>query len=116
MIESKTLLICHQNEFYRNLIADMLSRLGFYHILEIESAAIHNLIEIFANNKDVFLLIQSKQINNLNLSFLMKQNFLILEDGSKSLTLDQSIRFGHERILTFPFTSNDLNTSIKKFF
>lgn len=114
MNSSIPFLICHHNKFYRVFLKEMLSKIGFYHILDVEKFEMTENYDFFKNSKNIFFLIEREQLNHAILSQIASRKFMILEKGESEEIINITAKFGLERILRFPFSSDYLQKKIEK--
>ncbi|WPU66284.1 hypothetical protein [Peredibacter starrii] len=101
------ILICDENEEFRILIRDMLTKNGFFHILEATNA--NEALEILKDRKDYLLLIEAKVLNEkLTSAVQNKKNFIIFADHSESSILKLASKLGVEHIMSYPVHSKKL--------
>lgn len=101
------ILICDENEEFRILIRDMLTKNGFFHILE--SANASEALEIMKDRKDYLLLLEAKILNETLISAVAnKKNFIIFADQNDNSTLKLAGRLGVEHLMSYPVHSRKL--------
>jgi DNA-binding NtrC family response regulator len=108
------IIIYHDKDDFRSLLRDMLTRHGFFHLLEASST--EELISFMRDNgKKKFFLIQGSQIEEALLSKLaVRDDFIVLAQPESEMTLTLATRLGAEKILSFPFSSEQLYKKISK--
>lgn len=114
MINTRTFFIYHQNEVFRNLIKEMLTKIGYYHILE--SASFENPYDKFSFNMEIndsFILVDGELITK-EVSIFLKKNkkYIILCSHNIENIFTLSVEHGVQSILTFPFSSQSLSVKI----
>lgn len=108
---SNPILICDENEEFRILIRDMLTKNGFFHV--IETSGTQEAIEYLRNKKEYLVLVDSKVLNSGLIESLMKQkNFLVFAESSESKTISLAARLGVNHILSYPTHSRKLMKKI----
>lgn len=106
------ILIGDSSEEFRSLLRDMLTKHGFFHIVE---ATNQNEVMNFLDQekKDFFILIQSEILNENVLQKMEQKNFLILAQANKPQTISLAARLGVKYFLSFPFSSQGLVEKIR---
>lgn len=106
------IIIYHDKDDFRSLLRDMLTKHGFFHLLEAGSP--EELISFMGDNgKKKFFLIQGSQIEETLLNKLsMRDDFIVLAQPESPTTLTLATRLGVEKILSFPFSSEQLYKKI----
>ena len=111
---SNPILICDENEEFRILIREMLTRNGFFHILEATSG--QEAEEILKKKKDYFILIDAKEVTSPLTEILhQKKQYLIFADSGESDTLALAARLGVNHIVSYPLHSQKLMDKILSF-
>lgn len=101
------ILICDENEEFRILIRDMLTKNGFFHVLEAVNA--DDAIEILKDKKGYFVLIEAKELNSEVLETIQKQkNYIVFAGNTDPKTVILSARLGVNHIMSYPFHSRKL--------
>lgn len=103
------ILICDENEEFRILIRDMLTKNGFFHILEASNPG--EAIEILKDRKNYLLLLEARMLNenqNLIKEILNKKNFIVFADHHESSILGLVAKLGVEHIMSYPVHSKKL--------
>ncbi|HXH74436.1 MAG TPA: hypothetical protein VNJ08_05700 [Bacteriovoracaceae bacterium] len=92
----------------------MLTKHGFFHVLEASSAA--ELMDLMAKEKKShFILIQGNLINEGMITVLLNKNdFIILAQPEDETALSLAARFGVKRFMSFPFSSQNLLDKIQQ--
>lgn len=104
---SNPILICDENEEFRILVRDMLTKNGFFHVLE--AATANEALEVLRDKKGYFVLIESKALNRDVSETLRKQkNFIIFADNSDAKTAMLAAEMGVEHVMSYPFHSRKL--------
>jgi DNA-binding NtrC family response regulator len=108
MDQSAPIIICDQNEDFRLLLREMLSRHGFFHVLETSSS--QSLLEAISNEKrSPFVLVQGGLIDASILPILStSENFIIIAQSDDDAIVPLVARFGVKRFLGLPFSSQRL--------
>lgn len=104
---SNPILICDDNEEFRFLTRDMLTRNGFFHVLEAYNTT--EAIDILKGKHNYFVVVSAKELSP-ELSIILKnqKNFIVLSNNSDPKTISLSIELGVEHILTYPLQSRKL--------
>jgi DNA-binding NtrC family response regulator len=104
---SNPILICDENEEFRILVRDMLTKNGFFHVLE--AATAEEATEVLKDKKGYFVLIESKALNPEVSDTLKRQkNFIIFADNSDAKTVLLAAQMGVEHVMSYPFHSRKL--------
>lgn len=101
------ILICDENESFRSLLREMLTKNGFFHV--IEAAKSEEAVSLMKERKDFFVLISSQKFSSEMIELLQSQrSFLIFAEGKDPGTLTLAARIGVEHIISYPFHSQKL--------
>ncbi len=93
----------------------MLTRSGFFHVMEASSSS--DLVEIIKRDKkNHFILIELALINEQTLPLLNNNKFIIISQPNDQRVVSVAARFGVEKFLNFPFSSQNLITKIQQRF
>ena len=104
---AKPILICDENESFRNLLRDMLVKNGFFHIVEATTS--EEIIEALRGQKEYFALIHSSVLTHDLINVLSQHhNFIVFADNTQNETISISARLGVKHILSYPFHSRKL--------
>jgi len=104
---SNPILICDENEEFRILIRDMLTKNGFFHVLEAVNG--NEASEILKNKNDFFVIIEAKALSHEMNSLLQKQkNFIVFAENSQPETVLLSAKLGVNHVMSYPFHSRKL--------
>lgn len=104
---TKPILICDENEEFRILVRDMLTKNGFFHIVEASKS--EEALTILKKQTNHFVLINAHELNLALTEELSKQgNYLVMANNNSPETLTLSARLGVNSILSFPFHSKKL--------
>jgi DNA-binding NarL/FixJ family response regulator len=112
---SNPILICDENEEFRILIRDMLTRNGFFHVVEASNT--DEAIEYLKIKNEYFVLISANALTNDSLQLLADQkSFLVLADNSNPKTIFLASKLGVDKIVSHPIHTrklmNKINSSI----
>jgi DNA-binding NtrC family response regulator len=104
---SDAILICDENEAVRNFIRDLLTKNGFFHIIEASSVSE---IEFFLNKrKDFIVLIDSKfATNDLMMKLRHQKDYILFADKNHPNISTLAARIGITHIMTAPLHSRKL--------
>ncbi len=108
------ILVCHQNEDFRFHLREMLSKHGFFHVLDAGNAE-----EIFSfmNTEKKFFAIVHMDLADRSIVRALQESekkhiFISQPDSEKTMIL--STQVGVHQILSFPFSSQQLVEKIIK--
>jgi CheY-like chemotaxis protein len=108
---SNPILICDENPEFRFLLRDMLTKNGYFHVLEASHA--QEALEILRVKKDYFVLIEAKELSSeVSSALLSQKNFIVFAENHNPLTLTLSAKLGVEHVMTYPFHSRKLMEKI----
>ncbi len=111
---SNPILICDENEEFRILIRDMLTKNGFFHVLEAVNGI--EATDILKNKNDFFVIIEAKAIDQeMNLILKKQKNFIVFAENSLAETVLLSAKLGVEHVMSYPFHSRKLIDKINSF-
>lgn len=104
---SKPILICDENEEFRNLLREMLIKNGFFHIVEVTSSS--EAINILREKKEYFALIHSQCLSSEIMAALSgKKSFLVFASYDEFKTVQIATRLGVAHVVSPPFQSRKL--------
>jgi DNA-binding NtrC family response regulator len=104
---SNPIIICDENEDFRILIRDMLTKNGFFHVVEASSA--DEALEFLSAKKDYLVLADARILSGtLSASLLKQKNFVIFADHSRSSTALLAAKVGVHHIMSYPIHSRKL--------
>ncbi|MFP5386756.1 MAG: hypothetical protein ACLGHN_11795 [Bacteriovoracia bacterium] len=104
---AKPILICDENESFRNLLRDMLVKNGFFHV--VEATTPEEIIDTLRGKKEYFALIHSTVLTPELIGLLSQNNnFIIFADNTQNETISIAARLGVKHILSYPFHSRKL--------
>ncbi len=108
---SNPILICDENEEFRILIRDMLTRNGFFHVVEASNT--EEALEYLKTKNEYFVLISANTLTNESLQLLQDQkSFLVLAENSNPKTIFLAAKLGVDKILSHPIHTRKLMTRI----
>ncbi len=108
---SNPILICDENEEFRILIRDMLTKNGFFHVLEASNTK--EAIQILKEKHDFFVLIESKALTSeISTTLEALKNFIVFADSQDERTLTLSARLGVHHIMSYPIHARKLMDKI----
>lgn len=103
------ILICDKTEDVRLLLKEMLTKHGYFHLLEASTA--DEFSQLFTNEK--FVLIHKNFITPAIKKVLSQRGkFLIIAQADSSDTALLATTFGVKHLISFPYTSKTLVTKI----
>jgi DNA-binding NtrC family response regulator len=110
------ILIANSNEDFRALLREMLTKHGFFHVIETTQCEETNLF-LRSEKKGFFSLIQDHMLDEKILLSLEKQkNFLIIAQIDKPATIALAARLGVKHFISFPFSSHRLLEKIQQLY
>jgi DNA-binding NtrC family response regulator len=108
------IIIFHDNEEFRVLLREMLTKNGFFHLFEANTQ--DDLEQFLIEKKDHLILIDSSMLSERIVSILKNQkNYLIFTDKMNNNTPVIAASHGIEKVITFPITSHRLIQKICSF-
>jgi DNA-binding NarL/FixJ family response regulator len=100
-------LICDENEEFRVLIRDMLTKNGFFHIIEVANSL--EAINVLKDKNGYIVLMEAKELTNEMIESLKRQkNFIVFADNLNEMTISLSAKVGVGQIMSYPFHSRKL--------
>ncbi len=108
-------LVCHQNEDFRFYLRDMLSKHGFFHV--IEAATPEEVSSLMSNEKKFFAIVHSDLAGDSILQTLKKgsNGYLFIAQPGEKRSLDLAVKMGVAHIISFPFPSQHLVEKIMQY-
>ncbi len=104
---STPILICDENEEFRILLREMLTKNGYFHIVEASTEA--EAISQLGGRTDFLVLVNGAFASNFLLEKLrLQRDFVIFADPTHSKTLALAMRFGVEHVMSYPIHSRKL--------
>ena len=104
---AKPILICDENEEFRGLVREILTKNGFFHI--VEASATEEALTLLQSEKEFFIIAHPALLNHKFISFLSHhRHFLILADNQRPDTVVLAAKLGVEHIISFPVHSRKL--------
>lgn len=108
---SRPILICQSNEETRLLTRDMLTKNGFFHV--VEASTTNEILEFLNEKKDYLVLIESNLLNSeIDQRLLAQKNFLVFVDHLDPKTLGHSTKLGLTHLLSYPVHAKKLMEKI----
>ena len=105
------IVICDENEDIRLLLKEMLTKYGYFHLLEASSP--EEVIPLIMN--DHFVVIHKNLLNEKIKKILShRKNFLIIAQSDSIETVNLSAHFGVKHLISFPYTSKILVEKINQ--
>lgn len=109
---STPIIICDENEEIRLLLKEMLTKHGYFHLLEAHSPA--ELLQLYVEGH--FVLLQKNFLNiEIKKILLPTKKFLIIAQNDEENTVTLSAIFGVQHLISFPYTSRSLVEKINSF-
>jgi DNA-binding NtrC family response regulator len=107
-------LVCHQNEDFRSYLREMLSKHGFFHV--IEAATLTEVDSYMASEKKFFAILQSELASSEVLLKLKKgtNGYIFIAQPGEKKTLDLAVKMGVSHVVSFPFPSQHLVEKISR--
>lgn len=104
---SNPILICDENEEFRILIRDMLTKNGFFHVLEAVNDT--EALAVLKDQKGFFVIVESKFItSSLSAALKNQKNFIVFADKNNVDSVILAAKLGVEHVMSFPFHSKKL--------
>ena len=104
---STPVLICDSNEEFRVLLKEILTKNGYFYVLE--AASIEETKKLLSEVNEKFVIIEMRMINEDISSLLVRQNkFLVLADKKNEMIVSKSVILGPEHFLNYPIHSQKL--------
>ena len=104
---SNPILICDENEEFRILIRDMLTKNGFFHVLEAVNDS--EALSLLKNQNNFFVIVESKFITSeMNAALQRQKNFIVFADNNESSSVLLAAKLGVEHVMSYPFHSKKL--------
>ena len=111
---STPILICDHSEEFRGLLRDMLTKHGFFHVVEAASKE-ESLQSIKNLQKSFFTIIRDEFLNEEVIQLLIRDNaYVIMAQPEKTQTTLLAARLGVSRFISFPFSSQKLLEKINE--
>lgn len=99
------ILICDENEEIRLLQKDMLTKHGYFHLVEAHSA--EEALQLVSPEQ--FILIHKNLVNEKMKKILFERSrFLIVSQSDQNETMHLSAYFGVSHLISFPYSSRSL--------
>jgi DNA-binding NtrC family response regulator len=104
---SNPILICDENEHFRVLIRDMLTKNGFFHVVEASST--EEAQTYLSEKQDYFVITDSRILNHqLSASLLRQKSFLIFANHRDPTTPLLAAKVGVRHVINYPVHSRKL--------
>lgn len=102
---SNPIIICDENEEIRLLLKEMLTKHGYFHLVEASSQ--QETQQLISDEQ--FVLIHKNLLNEQLKSILsQRRNYLIVAQSDDEQTINLAATFGVEHVISFPYTSRGL--------
>lgn len=108
MNHATPIIICDSNEDFRSHLREMLSKHGFFHVLEATNS--YEALSLMSQEKVFYSILQPALITEDVIDKLIqtKNKYLIIAQSDRDETFNLSIRLGVKNFLSFPFSSQYL--------
>lgn len=104
---SKPILICQVNEESRLLTRDMLTKNGFFHVVEASSES--EIMDYLQKGKEYLVLIESRMVSSEIKQILLSQKtFLVFVDQYEDKTVLLSTSLGLSHLISYPIHAKKL--------
>lgn len=104
---STPVLICDSNEEFRVLLKEMLTKNGYFYVLEATST--DEIKKFLSEVNEKFVIIEMRMINEDISSLLQKhQKYLVLAKKEDDQIIPKSVSLGSENFLNYPIHSQKL--------
>lgn len=104
---SNPILVCDENEEFRILIRDMLTKNGFFHV--VEAASEDEAKSFLGQRRDYFVLIDSKLAKGDVLREIkLQKEFIVFADKNDPGTVTLAANLGVVHLMNYPFHSRKL--------
>lgn len=108
------ILIANPNEDFRSLLREMLTKHGFFHVLE-ASNSIELQEMVLREKKNCFILVQASLLDKELIPVLLSQkDYIIVAQPDDEAALPLVARFGVGHFMSFPFSSQNLLDKIQQ--
>jgi len=99
------IIICDENDDIRLLLKEMLTKHGYFHLVEAHSS--EEMLQLISDEQ--FVLIHESLVNSkIKKNLSQKENFLIIAQQDSSEMINLSANFGVNHLISFPYTSKTL--------
>jgi DNA-binding NtrC family response regulator len=111
---SNPILICDENEEFRILLRDILTKNGFFHV--VEASSLEEAMDYLKIKNEYFVLINAESVTNDSLKILSDQkSFLVLAENATPTTISLASKIGIDKILSHPIHTRKLMNKINSF-
>ena len=102
---SVPIIICDENDDIRLILKEMLTKHGYFHIVEAHSS--QEMLQLISDEQ--FVLIHKNLMNDQIKKILsQRNNFLIIAQQDSTEMLNLAAHFGVNHLISFPYTSKAL--------
>jgi DNA-binding NtrC family response regulator len=102
---SVPIIICDENDDIRLILKEMLTKHGYFHIVEAHSS--QEMLQLISDEQ--FVLIHKNLLNDQIKKILSpRNNFLIIAQQDSADMLNLAAHFGVNHLISFPYTSRAL--------
>lgn len=102
---SNPIIICNENDEIRLLMKEMLTKHGYFHLMEAQSS--QEVIQFLSDEQ--FLIIHRNLLNDQIKKLLsQRENYLIIAQNDEAETVNLAAIFGVKHLISFPYSSKSL--------
>jgi CheY-like chemotaxis protein len=102
---SNPIIICDENDEIRLLIKEMLTKHGYFHLMEAHSS--QEVLQFLSDEQ--FLIIHKNLLNEtIKKLLLQRENYLIVAQNDEAETVNLAAVFGVKHLISFPYSSKSL--------
>lgn len=107
-------LVCHLNEDFRAYLREILTKHGFFHVIEISSE--EEMTSAMNAEKKFFAIIHSELASHALYRTLQagQNGSIFISQNESPKTMEIAVQIGVKNILSFPFSSQQLVDKILK--
>lgn len=102
---SNPIIICDENDEIRLLMKEMLTKHGYFHLMEAHSS--QEVIQFLSPEQ--FLIIHKNLLNEpIKKLISQRENYLIISQNDEAETVNLAAIFGVKHLISFPYSSKSL--------
>ena len=102
---SVPIIICDENDDIRLLLKEMLTKHGYFHLVEVHSS--QEILQLISDEQ--FILIHKNLLNDqIKKNLSQRKIFLIIAQQDSAETVSLAAHFGVNHLISFPYTSKSL--------
>ena len=102
---SNPIIICDENDEIRLLIKEMLTKHGYFHLMEAHSS--QEVLQYLT--KEQFIIIHKNLLNEQIKKLLSeRENYLIVAQNDEAEAVNLAASFGVKHLISFPYSSQSL--------